>query len=657
MPSDFKGLRETILSHFPPNTHCLTLVADPDHLLHDEVLATALAHAGFRIIDAGDPVALRHAWYRAQPVTPEHPLIVVTNAAIKTLPYDLWQQGVVVDLALPRFFPHLDITLLAGCTLTQLSRIYWAQQVQPPAHSLTRSATLDYVLLHGFGATPAQLAAPGPLLRWLAEFHATGETLPATLCAALLPLLSRRPPLNTWPLAALLADRAAFHAFAQEQWHGYVRSITESAASYTTLIPFASDPATQAAVFALVSAGALTPVAVEESAPFPAWSTAAVRPDAAIGHLRRWNALIANIERLLSTGPATWEAWKAIASQWADLTVQRYAAAELPDPACANQYTALAARLAPLFAAWLPSGYPQLASRRVPVPHHLCHIPHVLAQRTASGQRVALIVLDGMSLAAWRTIWSVWTARHPTWRAGETLMLAQIPTITAISRQALLAGKPPRTFPDSLTNNQQESAHWRRFWEAHNLPANAVAYESISATLARPQPTALDSLHTRALAVVLPDIDSLVHGATEGLAGLYAGLRVWLDDTHAGIGSLWLETLIQTLLDHGYRVAITSDHGHVEAVGIGQPQEGVTVITRSKRARLYASERAARNVQSTFSNTTLWYDDGILPDACWVLMANGGEAFAPRGQRVVSHGGITLDETIVPFIEIEQVHG
>jgi hypothetical protein len=149
----------------------------------------------------------------------------------------------------------------------------------------------------------------------------------------------------------------------------------------------------------------------------------------------------------------------------------------------------------------------------------------------------------------------------------------------------------------------------------------------------------------------------MVHGATDGLAALYAGLKVWLNTDEAAWGSRWLESLIDTLLAHGYKVSLTSDHGHVAARGMGQPQEGVVVTTRSKRARLYPHETFARHVQASFAQTTLWYDDGLLPNNIWVLMPHHGAAFAPAGQLVVSHGGITLDETIVPFIEIEQEHG
>ncbi len=650
------SLLDLLLSQFPAQTHALTLAHDPDCLLQWPELGASLAEAGFRILTAGDPVALRQAWYAAQPVDAGRPLIIATDAAVNTLPYDLWQQGVAVDLALHRFFPRLDSASLDGLTLAQLDRVFRAYQWQPPATTLSRGATVEYVLQHGFGATPAQLATPGPLLGWLAELHGRGDGLPPAYRAAVVALLRRRPSLAAWPLEELLADRDAFRRFAQAQWQGFIDSrMAERGVPYAALIPFASDPTAQAILPQLVSHGILTPVAVEEVAALPAWSAAGVRYDAQIGRLRRWQESMAAVNEMVGAGPQTWEAWQEIAGRWADLTVLRYAAEQLDGPEVDREYRTLGQRLAEPFAAWLRTEYPKLSARQLPAPHHLYHIPTHLAQHVAAHHRVALLVLDGMSLAAWRAIWAAWSARHPTWRSAERLVLAQIPTITAISRQALLAGRPPRAFADHMTSNQYEAGEWRAFWEQKGLPASAVAYAAVPDKMDRTMPDAIESLYTRVQAVVLPDIDKRVHGATQGLAGFHAALRAWLADG-GNDGSGYVEALIQSLLDGGYRVAVTSDHGHVEAVGIGQPQEGVTVTTRSKRARLYANERFARNVLESFASSLLWYDDGILPDDRWVLMAAAGEAYATPGERVVSHGGITLDEVVVPYCEITETH-
>ncbi len=134
---------------------------------------------------------------------------------------------------------------------------------------------------------------------------------------------------------------------------------------------------------------------------------------------------------------------------------------------------------------------------------------------------------------------------------------------------------------------------------------------------------------------------------------MHASLRTWLhSDDLDQQRSTWIEGLIRQLLDHGYAVTVTSDHGHVAAEGIGQPQEGALVLTRSKRARLYDSPDLARLVQAQYPATTLWHDDGLLPDSTWALMPRGRGAFAPAGTAVVSHGGLTIEEMVVPLVTI-----
>jgi len=48
----------------------------------------------------------------------------------------------------------------------------------------------------------------------------------------------------------------------------------------------------------------------------------------------------------------------------------------------------------------------------------------------------------------------------------------------------------------------------------------------------------------------------------------------------------------------------------------------------------------------------LWDNDGLLLEQMSALMPAKREAFATSGEIVVTHGGISIDEVIVPFIRI-----
>jgi hypothetical protein len=105
-------------------------------------------------------------------------------------------------------------------------------------------------------------------------------------------------------------------------------------------------------------------------------------------------------------------------------------------------------------------------------------------------------------------------------------------------------------------------------------------------------------------------------------------------------------------LKHDYQVFVTADHGSVEAVGAGQPQEGVLVEQRAMRARIYEQREFADSVAASHPHARRWDGSG-LPSSLHVLVPAGLYAFARQGDHVLAHGGISLEEVIVPFVRID----
>ena len=250
-----------------------------------------------------------------------------------------------------------------------------------------------------------------------------------------------------------------------------------------------------------------------------------------------------------------------------------------------------------------------------------------------------------MSLEDWMLVGPVWRARHPDWRYQELLLLAQVPTVTAISRQSLISGLRPADLPN-LHNNQSEARQWSDFWVREGLAAELCAYARLNLDRTE-RPEVLESSRVHALCLIDTKIDTMVHNSSLGASDFQASLRVWLDDYGRK-----LEEVIAGLLGRGFVLYLGSDHGHVEAQGMGQPAEGLAVYTRGSRARVYTDRWAMENVQTAFPETTVWHQDGVLPDDVWVLMPQGRSAFVAFEEVVVTHGGPTLDEVVVPLVTI-----
>jgi hypothetical protein len=634
--------------------HDLVLVCDPDGILEDEALLASLAAQDCTVIRARDPVVLRRevqrAWAHAAPR-----IVVITPHALNTLPYDLWQQGQHVTLALSGLFPHLDYPTVRALHPGQRRKLDRAYAVHRPARTLSPLETQDFLLRVVFEAAPERLAAPAALLLWLDDHHRQPEPLPQDLQARLAARLSQVPAYATWPLPAVLFDAGTYRAFVRDEWQQAVGHLLGDARVEYTVLPFAADEDLQDALPRLVRTGTLAPVIVDEAGRLPGWAVPAVALDSLASHRRRLEAAAADVQQQLAAAGLRWEDWQRLARRWAELTLLRYDYDFSPTSAQSERLAELETALDAQFVTWLHRHYSALAGSVLPTPHHLFHVAEFMSYARGTDRRPALLVLDGMSLADWLLIRRTWLPRHPDWEVDERLVLAQVPAITAVSRQALVSGRRPAAFAETITSSREEAQHWANLQQRRFGSAAGAVYQLLPDRAGAPYPPALDSQYTQSLCLVSPVIDAMVHGATQGTADVSASLKLWLaDGFRTSTGSSWFEGLIDRLLLDHYVVTIATDHGHVEALGMGQPQEGVTVETRSTRARLYNNHDFACAVQANFPDTILWTDDGLLPAGWQALLPAGRRAFAPLGQRVVSHGGLTIDEMVVPVITIDR---
>ena len=115
-----------------------------------------------------------------------------------------------------------------------------------------------------------------------------------------------------------------------------------------------------------------------------------------------------------------------------------------------------------------------------------------------------------------------------------------------------------------------------------------------------------------------------------------------------------MNTLLDILLDQGFRVYLTSDHGNVEAVGCGRPSEGAVADLRGERVRIYPDATLRSKVKERFPASLEWDPVG-LPNDYLPLLAPSRRAFVNEKKRLVSHGGISIEELIVPLVQIERV--
>lgn len=657
-----------ILAFFPPLTHPLSLVSDPDNVLGDERILAVLAERGFRLIAESDPIALRYSIQQLLPISADTPVIIVTTGSLEALPYDLWQQGYHVILALHQLFPDIAYPALRELSPGQRHRLSEAQaKLGKPLQALAYRDSLNYLLQMVFEIEPGRLRSIADWLAWLDGYHTRNDPMSPVLAQHLGSRLRQIRLIASLPTDEMLREATAYHRFVQEEWIKYlqkqVRERTDVEYAPVPILPFEADPALHDLLPRLVRTGTLTPVTIATADTLPSWTRPAVVQHSEDLRRQQFAEGLAWLEQQLShnvsaaTSSLRWEQWQIVARRWAQLINWRATPDVGLDHDHLSRYSLLQSRLDEQFAHWLRANYATLATRALPIPHHLHHIPGWLAyqRQQRTDQRVALLVLDGMSLSDWLQIRELWQARHSDWRIDDRLVLAQIPSITAISRQALISGRRPAQFENTLLHNRQEERHWSGFWQLQGLSPDAIAFAHLETQREAAYPDLIHSRRVQALCLVSSVVDEKVHKESQGALGWQATLGVWLqahDGQHQPVA--WVEELIKHLFNLRYTVVITSDHGHVEALGMGLPQEGVLVESRSKRARLYSNPDIVRVVQMQFADTIVWADDGLLPAQTQVIMPQGRRAFAPAGELVISHGGITIEEMAVPLITISQ---
>jgi hypothetical protein len=655
-----------ISDSFPAHVHLLTLVSDPDGLLTGEQTLVELNQRGFIVIQETDPVVLRHRIEAARPINREHPVIVVTTGALESLPYDLCESGHRVSLALHQYFPNLAYPIVRALRAAQLEKLSACPQL---SGALGRRKTIEFILKLVFDIDLDSLAHPAYFVDWLVRFHRELAPLPEEIQSVLFERLRWLPVYQNWDLPALLENQQNLTDFLQTQWGLYVqtstgKSLGEAGGEY--VLTFESDTGLQDLLPGLLRRRVITPLPLNENQVVPEWARMGVvasEESALDRHRRQVAALLQNIQdQMISPDHGdsiefvkgfSWKQWQYLALDWADLSSLVHQREHPLDSELRSSYANLIKTVDDGFLGWLRSHYTPLAAQRLPEPKHVYHIPDYLAYLRSIGefQKVALIILDGMSLMDWRVIQPVWSTRHLAWSIQTSLLLAQIPTITRISRYGIVSGLRPADHITDLDHTPVERSLWRGFWSRVGLSDRSVDLRSLALDRVN-LPAEVENFRLDTLCLIDDTLDRFSHNATLGAVDQLASLLLWLQP-NLETNSRLLESLIEDLLLRDFTVFLASDHGHVEATGFGSPSEGLLAQTRGKRARLYNDRLAAERVQIAFPGTVLWGEDSLLPEGIYALLPRSRAAFTLSGEKIVTHGGLTIDEVIVPLVRLD----
>lgn len=670
--------RSQILREFTPKVSRLTLVADPDGLLLEEGVLEGIRERGFELIPFEDHVAFRYAyeskfrsrWDRGE----QTDLVVVLRSGegdLGSLPYDLLQAGRRLSFNLGEIFTNLSYPVVTALGRGDLDALYEAQKRHAPG-VLGDNATKEFVLRHVFEIAPELIRKPSDLLRVLLRRHYRKQPIPAILDERFVQVLRQNDSFEGWPLEVIIPDREAFFAFLQERWPIFldrcaakgVRSAacevhepeTHYALRTPHYLPFDHDDI-RVYIDNLFLEGLLQAVPHDQAESLSnTWLAIGIRTDDQADRTRRVDGLLDTIASAIPTEDTRHDDWFHFAKTWAELLVLSNEDCGLSEnPARCKRLSAVTEMVDQSFLTWIKKRFAGLYNLPPVPPVMVHHIPRFMAHSLLGTQssllpaKCALLVLDGLSLDQWIVLRKALVKQRPIYRFRENAVFAWLPTITSVSRQAVFAGRAPYYFPNSIYTTNKEPALWEQFWTDQGLTRQEVAYAytkgrgddtlgSIEELVTRPK--------TRVAGLVVGMVDEIMHGMELGAAGMHNQVRQWA-------GQPFIANLIDLLLDNGFRVLLTSDHGNIEAAGCGRPAEGSVADLRGERVRVYSDALLRGQTKSRFPGALEWPPVG-LPEDYLPLLAPGRSAFVRESERLVGHGGISLEELVVPLVQIER---
>lgn len=638
-----------IQSHLQTVDGCVILF-DQDRLLSPSV-SEYLATKGWPVVEFDDcPLAIRIQYERhcRQDFSNNTTVLLFRSDSLE-LPYDILHDNAILRLSLSDFFPNLATRVLKDLPPVWYAKIF---QYATASTNLNEWETAQWVLEQGLNIKLSDSPTWTEYLNLLGEIVRQQRSIPGELQTVLRERLEKSLGIRPIPMTVAEASQ-----FLERVWRVFGEMLIAEPNTFRESLP----PDISEAILILESNPGIqnlfTQLRVQGQ--LPAWKT--VHPQQIrVGWLQPNIHYILDEEQFLfqeleyarhhlPNENAIVSEWTTFARKWASIRLSFFTSDTISEE-LSQSFTSLHQQVESEFNSWIKTNYVKLMSHPyLPEPimvHHL--LPYLAAKfHPGSDSSVALLIVDGMSLDDWIFIREMWQQSEFGWDITERYLFALIPTLTSISRQALLAGNLPLTFSESALRTDREKYLFQKFWKRQGISQDQILFirniDGVAKTYDQLD-AALETPHIVSGAFITNVIDRLIHRIDEP-AGFLAQLRLF------EVRRDLLQRLVGLLLERFDHVILTSDHGHVEGIGIGDISSGKVANERALRTRIFTTQAEA----------ALWRRKDVIPWANWglpqnwtVILPKGLGLFITKGKHGIGHGGVSLEECIIPLITISR---
>lgn len=245
--------------------------------------------------------------------------------------------------------------------------------------------------------------------------------------------------------------------------------------------------------------------------------------------------------------------------------------------------------------------------------------------------KIALIVVDGMAFWQYELLGN----RLPD-KKNEEIIYSWLPSITQLSRQAIFRGDTPQA--DYRQGPVNEQKLWKAFWAEKGCHEFEIAYQHEKINLRN-----LDSISK--LALVFKDLDEKMHSSTD-YVDLLMLTKNWIERSK-------IIQIVEELLQSGFTVFLTTDHGNIQAKGwrglLGREKLGTNKSGSRSQRHIEYSEKW---LSDEFIGNNPEMEDSVVMDEQAIYFKT--DLSFSNKDSLVTHGGAHLLEVLIPFIEIKK---
>ncbi len=662
-----------ILEKFKKRDMQSIVFIDKDNLMQDDYLIGQLQQRDYDVLNFAREVSFRNEFelrYRSKwddGLKTKIVVIVQSQAETDYLPFDLIEKSEEVRISLMDIFPRLNYLVVKA-----LDRKYYAKLFDAHHHLVAKDQNLrtseketaSFLLRSVFGLDAIAIHTVEKLIGLLIEKHYSGMQIPPELQQQAIEELASGLRL-TIDLGRAMEDSGYFFGWLNDEWIKYVEQFINS--SY---VEPAVNFAAQEINFTLdhlFSDGKLTKyqLTIQQKHDFEKleinqhWiSFGLAFPYEKNSETNEASIAIdtyafnARLDQLVSVPDnRTLRDWLDIGYDFGQLAYQFTMMSKEQYELVSDRFKQTRTIINRTFAAFLKQSYSSISffdDNKGPI--SLAKVNQYINKQRNEKEKTALVVFDGMSVSQWYLVKDYLQSKLEILTV-ENKCYAIAPSITSISRQALFAGGLPHQFSDTLFVTSKDSLRWSNFWRKKDVRDRRISYchFKLGNDLA-PIHEIVDSKN-EILGIVINFIDDLMHAV--GSSGK-CGERVFFDAINSYMENSNLDSLFKELLEGGYRVYITSDHGNIAGIGTGLKVSNDTIETYAKRMVLFDKEQLAKDFAEK-NNQYMLDAVSFYPEDFFPVYPQDEDMYIAKGECAISHGGLSVEEMIVPFVEIKKL--